>query len=57
MKTIEMNKGSTLEQEHFILSRLNHENIIKYYEHFEQVVIGCNNLCIVTEYCRVISNY
>lgn len=36
-----------------VLPSLNHDNIIKYYEHFEAYVYGSNSLCIVTEYCEV----
>jgi len=58
MKTIKIEKDSTDEQEHLILSKLDHHNIVKFYEHFEDVRFGFNYLfvysCIVSEYCRVI---
>lgn len=37
------------------LSRLDHENIIKYYEHFEFRINETNKLCIVTEFCEVLA--
>jgi len=62
MKTIKMEQdGSTgdhsndEEQEHLILSRLNNDNIIKFYEHFVEDRYGFKWLCIVTEYCPVIT--
>jgi len=53
MKTIKLQANSTDEREHVILSQLDHENIVKYYEHFEESVFRFKHLCILTEYCRV----
>lgn len=37
-----------------LLSRLSHENVVKYYDHFEaQTVDSSSHPCIVTEYCEV----
>lgn len=53
MKILDANEIA--QNEANILSRLNHENLIKYYEHFE---FGINEtsrkICIVTEFCEVI---
>ena len=41
-----------------LLSRLNHENLVKYYDHFQ--LTSKESLChpcIITEYCQVIFNF
>ena len=45
-----------------ILKRLDHENIVKYFDHFE--IVTRNNFkrkekrfCIITEFCEVLINY
>ena len=43
------------EKEASLLSRLSHENILKYYEHFEIISKESQcHPCIITEYCQVI---
>lgn len=53
MKMLDLNEMAQNETE--ILTRLNHENIVKYLDHFE--VENQNyreiKLCIVTEFCEV----
>ena len=41
------------ENELVTLWKINHENIVKYYEHFENKMYGRNCTCIITEYCQV----
>jgi len=49
MKTIKMeDEISTDEQEHLILSQLDHDNIVKYYQHFEEDRSGFKYFYIVT---------
>lgn len=41
-----------------VLIRLDHENVVKYYDHFEVNVRGVGyqsivNLCVIIEYCEV----
>lgn len=58
MKIIDYN--GLFENEIKILKKLNHENIAKYYDHFEikiKNIIKELKLCIVTEYCEVIISF
>lgn len=54
MKTVEIVNEFTFDLEHFILSRLDNENIVKYYCDFEEKIQKSRFLCIITEYCKVI---
>ena len=53
-----MRPNEMAHHEAVILTKINHENIVKYYEHFE-VEMGSNlrskqiKLCVVTEFCEV----
>lgn len=41
-------------REIFLHRQMNHENIMKYYDHFELITEDENSyICIVTEYCQV----
>jgi len=52
MKIVEIDEFS--QNELHIIMRLHHENVIKYYDHFEVKFYGLNiKLCIVTEFCEV----
>ncbi len=55
MKAIEIVGDLIDEREHLVLSRLNHENIVKYYLDFEETFSSLKYLCIITEYCKVMS--
>lgn len=52
-----MSLDQVAENETKVLTRLNHENVVKYYEDFE-IDIGSNadriKLCIITEFCEVL---
>ena len=36
-----------------LMKQINHENIIKYFDHFDQQFYGTDYLCIICEYCKV----
>ena len=49
-----MNKlDPTAENEFSLMWRINHENILKYYEHFDHKIRGRDYTCVITEYCEV----
>ena len=49
-----MNKlDPSAENEFSLMWRINHENILKYYEHFDHEIDGLDSTCIITEYCQV----
>ena len=56
MKAMELNEIA--DNELAVLIRLDHENIVKYYDHFEVNVRDSNqqhlNLCVITEFCAVL---
>ena len=39
-----------------LMKQINHENIIKYFDHFDDQFYGTDYLCIICEYCQVFSN-
>jgi serine/threonine protein kinase len=46
-----------LKRECNLLCKLNHENIIKYYDHFELITKESNShICIITDYYKVYLN-
>ena len=52
-----MNQSSpSSETEMIILLNINHENIVRYFDHFSQQISNANFICVVTEYCEVLSN-
>ena len=54
MKVIESDE--TVDNELSVLIRCDHENIVKYYDHFEVNYRGSNNhssLCVIIEFCEV----
>ena len=44
---------SVTENELDIFSEINHENIVKYYDHFHMSIEGDNQTFLITEYCKV----
>lgn len=36
-----------------LLSKIHHENIVRYFEHFDQVIDALDYTCIITEHCQV----
>ena len=36
-----------------LMWKISHENILKYYEHFDQEIDGLDYTCVITEYCEV----
>ena len=53
MKAISTKYDSTTENELEILLEINHENIVKYYEHFDLYIRGEDHTIIIMEYCEV----
>ena len=37
-----------------LMKRIKHENIIRYYEHFDETIFGSLHFCFVCEFCEVI---
>ena len=46
----------TAENEFSLMWSINHENILKYYEHFDHEIRGEAKTCVITEYCQVCFN-
>lgn len=46
-------QSSTAENEFFLLLQTSHENVLKYFDHFECEEKGTDYICIITEYCTV----
>ena len=55
MKILE--KNCTSENELELIMSVNHENVVKYYDHFELIKGGTKYLCIITEFCHVSKLY
>ena len=51
MKILE--KNDTSENELELIKSVDHENVVRYYDHFELIKGGTKYLCIITEYCHV----
>lgn len=41
------------ENEQKLLWELNHENIIRYFDHFDLKISDEGHTCVITEYCEV----
>ena len=52
MKIIE-GQSKKIENEIKILWKVDNENIIRYFDHFELRISNWNTICIITEYCEV----
>ena len=54
MKVIELKERDSSAENEFSLMchEINHENILKYYEHFDHEINGKEYICIITEYCQ-----
>ena len=37
-----------------LMKQINHENIIKYFENFDDKCFGMEYLCIISEFCKVL---
>ena len=37
-----------------LMKQINHENIIKYFENFDEECYGTDYLCIISEFCQVL---
>jgi serine/threonine protein kinase len=50
-----MDKDKTSINELNVIIKLNHENVVKYFDHFELAVANktLSFICIITEYCYV----
>ena len=47
--------NETAQNELILIKRINHENIIRYFDNFEDKFNGMNYLCIICEYCPVLN--
>lgn len=56
MKAIFTKYDLTAENELAILLEINHENIVKYYDHFDLNISGDDHTFIIMEYCEVSLN-
>lgn len=52
MKIIE-GQSKKIENEIKILWKVDNENIIRYFDHFELRISNWSTICIITEYCEV----
>ena len=51
-----MNKiDETAENEFNHFLRINHENILRYFDHFDHRISGRIHTCVITEFCEVCS--
>ena len=46
--------NETAQNELILIKRINHENIIRYFDNFEDKFYGMNYLCIICEFCPVL---
>lgn len=42
-----------INNEVFLLLQISHENILRYFEHFDHEIDGFEYTCVITEYCQV----
>mgnify|MGYP003385454995 CR=1 FL=1 len=56
MKVIKNRFNQKVQNEFSLLLKINHENILRYFEHFEDVYDDLDCTFIITEYCQVSSN-
>ena len=52
-----MESGESSENELHIFIRVEHENIVRYFDHFHKQINDNNNAFLVTEYCEVIREF
>lgn len=53
MKVMNRLDSSTV-NEFSIIWNITHENILRYYDHFNHEINGKEKTCVITEYCQVI---
>lgn len=53
MKIMDKLGLSSDNKEQDFLWKINHENIIRYFDHFDLKISSWNHICIITEYCDV----
>jgi len=44
----------TSENEQIMLWKISHENVVRYFDHFNQELDGSLHTCVVIEFCEVI---
>ena len=55
MKQIKKGEDSDNDFDEFSLMwNISHENILKYYDHFDHEIDDLDYICVITEYCEVI---
>ena len=55
MKIMDQTDSTTF-NELELFSKINHDNIVRYFDHFHKKIGGENQTFLITEYCQV-SNY
>ena len=53
MKVVNKLGENDLNDEFTLMSEINHQNIVKYFEHFDHEAEGLYSTCVITEYCEV----
>ena len=53
MKVIKNRFDEKVQNEFGLLFKISHENILRYFEHFEDVFDDLDSTFIITEYCHV----
>ena len=61
MKTMKIdpdcdNRNEENENEVNLLQQLRHDHVIRYFEHFDEPILGSDYFCLVCELCEVIFN-
>lgn len=45
------------ENDFVMLLRISHENILRYFDHFDHVIDDLDHTCVITEYCEASSSF
>ena len=53
MKVIKKRHNEKVQNEFSLLLEINHENIVRYFEHFDGIYDRLDCFFIITEYCHV----
>lgn len=52
--TVSPELSKSAQNELKLMKQINHENIIKYFDHFDDECYGADYLCIISEFCQVL---
>lgn len=45
--------SETAQNELFLMKKIKHENVVQYFDNFDEVLFGSEYLCIISEFCQV----